>query len=110
MEEHTLEGRRSHLRPWVPSIGVLVSHSVSSSACNATLGMSSEYLAQTNSISKDSGRARWINCGAYVFLAPYPRRSWERLEYHKYQMTETLGLRTNAELIHFAIEHGLVEF
>lgn len=32
------------------------------------------------------------------------------VEFHKYQMMESLGLRTNAELIHFAIKHGLVEF
>jgi DNA-binding NarL/FixJ family response regulator len=31
------------------------------------------------------------------------------VEFHKYQMMESLGLRTNAELVHFAIEHGLVE-
>lgn len=31
------------------------------------------------------------------------------VEFHKYQMMESLGLRTNAELIHFAIKHGLVE-
>ncbi|MCJ7676140.1 MAG: response regulator transcription factor, partial [Anaerolineales bacterium] len=31
------------------------------------------------------------------------------VEFHKYQMMETLGLHTNAELIHFAIKHGLVE-
>jgi DNA-binding NarL/FixJ family response regulator len=30
------------------------------------------------------------------------------VEYHKYQMMEALGLDTNAELIHFAIKHGLV--
>jgi DNA-binding NarL/FixJ family response regulator len=30
------------------------------------------------------------------------------VEFHKYQMMEKLGLRTNAELIHFAIKHGLV--
>ena len=30
-------------------------------------------------------------------------------EFHKYQMMETLGIHTNAELIHFAIKHGLVE-
>jgi DNA-binding NarL/FixJ family response regulator len=30
------------------------------------------------------------------------------VEYHKYQMMEALGLHTNAELIHFAIKHGLV--
>jgi len=29
------------------------------------------------------------------------------VEYHKYQMMEALGLHTNAELIHFAIKHGL---
>jgi len=32
------------------------------------------------------------------------------VEYHKYQLMETLGLRTSAELIHFALKHGLVEF
>ena len=32
------------------------------------------------------------------------------VEFHKYQMMETLGLHTNAELVHFAIKHGLVEF
>jgi DNA-binding NarL/FixJ family response regulator len=31
------------------------------------------------------------------------------VEFHKYQMMESLGLRTNAELVHFAIKHGLVE-
>lgn len=30
------------------------------------------------------------------------------VEYHKYQLMESLGLRTNAELVHFAIKHGLV--
>jgi DNA-binding NarL/FixJ family response regulator len=32
------------------------------------------------------------------------------VEFHKYQMMETLGVRSNAELVHFAIKHGLVEF
>jgi DNA-binding NarL/FixJ family response regulator len=31
------------------------------------------------------------------------------VEFHKYQIMETLDLHTNAELIHFAIKHGLVE-
>jgi DNA-binding NarL/FixJ family response regulator len=31
------------------------------------------------------------------------------VEFHKYQMMERLGLRTSAELVHFAIKHGLVE-
>jgi DNA-binding NarL/FixJ family response regulator len=31
------------------------------------------------------------------------------VEFHKYQTMEALGLHTNAELIHFAIRHGLVE-
>ena len=30
------------------------------------------------------------------------------VEFHKYQMMETLGLHTSAELVHFAIKHGLV--
>jgi DNA-binding NarL/FixJ family response regulator len=30
------------------------------------------------------------------------------VEFHKYQMMETLGLHTGAELIHFAIKNGLV--
>lgn len=29
------------------------------------------------------------------------------VEFHKYRMMEDLGLRTNAELIQFAIKHGL---
>ncbi len=29
------------------------------------------------------------------------------VEYHKYRLMEDLGLRTNAELIQFAIKHGL---
>ena len=36
--------------------------------------------------------------------------STRTVEFHKYQMMETLGLRTNAALIHFAIKHALVEF
>lgn len=31
------------------------------------------------------------------------------VEFHKYQMMDTLNLHTNAELVHFAIKHGLVE-
>jgi DNA-binding NarL/FixJ family response regulator len=31
------------------------------------------------------------------------------VEFHKYQMMETLGVHTNAELIHLALKHGLVE-
>lgn len=30
------------------------------------------------------------------------------VEFHKYQMMETLGIHTNAELIHFAIKNGIV--
>jgi DNA-binding NarL/FixJ family response regulator len=30
------------------------------------------------------------------------------VEFHKYQMMEAHGLRSNAELIHFAIRHGIV--
>jgi DNA-binding NarL/FixJ family response regulator len=30
------------------------------------------------------------------------------VEFHKYQMMETLGLHTSAELVHFAIKHGIV--
>lgn len=30
-------------------------------------------------------------------------------EFHKYQAVEALGLRTNAEIVRFAIRHGLVE-
>jgi DNA-binding NarL/FixJ family response regulator len=36
--------------------------------------------------------------------------STRTVEFHKYQMMETLDLRTNAELVHFAIKNGLVEF
>lgn len=35
--------------------------------------------------------------------------STRTVEFHKYQMMETLDLHTNAELIHFAIKHRLVE-
>ena len=35
--------------------------------------------------------------------------STRTVEFHKYQMMETLGLHTSAELVHFAIKHGLVE-
>ena len=31
------------------------------------------------------------------------------VEFHKYQAMEALGLHTNAELVHYAIKHGLVE-
>jgi DNA-binding NarL/FixJ family response regulator len=30
------------------------------------------------------------------------------VEFHKYQMMEMNGLRSSAELIHFAIKHGIV--
>jgi len=30
------------------------------------------------------------------------------VEFHKYQMMETLGLHATAELVHFAIKHGIV--
>jgi DNA-binding NarL/FixJ family response regulator len=31
------------------------------------------------------------------------------VEFHKFQLMETLGIHTNAELIHFAIKNGLVD-
>lgn len=34
--------------------------------------------------------------------------STRTVEFHKYQMMDTLGARSNAELVHFAIKHGLV--
>jgi DNA-binding NarL/FixJ family response regulator len=36
--------------------------------------------------------------------------STRTVEYHKYQMMESLDLHTNAELVRFAIKNGLVEF
>lgn len=36
--------------------------------------------------------------------------STRTVEFHKYQMMETLGLHTSADLIHFALKNGLVEF
>jgi DNA-binding NarL/FixJ family response regulator len=39
-----------------------------------------------------------------ALLAISPRT----VEFHKYQMMETLELHTSAELIHFAIKHGIV--
>ncbi len=35
--------------------------------------------------------------------------STRTVEFHKYQMKETLGLQTNADLVHFAIKHGLID-
>jgi DNA-binding NarL/FixJ family response regulator len=35
--------------------------------------------------------------------------STRTVEFHKYQMMQTLNVHTNAELIHFAIKHGLIE-
>ena len=34
--------------------------------------------------------------------------STRTVEFHKYQMMESLDLHTNAELVHFAIKHGIV--
>jgi DNA-binding NarL/FixJ family response regulator len=31
------------------------------------------------------------------------------VEFHKYQMMEVLNLHNSAELVHFAIKHGIVE-
>jgi DNA-binding NarL/FixJ family response regulator len=31
------------------------------------------------------------------------------VEFHKYHLMETLGLRTGADLVHFAIKHGIVD-
>lgn len=31
------------------------------------------------------------------------------VEFHKYHLMETLGLKTNADLIHFAIKHGIID-
>jgi len=36
--------------------------------------------------------------------------STRTVEFHKYQMMETLGLHTTADLIHFALKTGIVEF
>jgi DNA-binding NarL/FixJ family response regulator len=37
------------------------------------------------------------------------RISTRTVEFHKYQLMETLGLRTSADLVHFAIRHGIVD-
>jgi DNA-binding NarL/FixJ family response regulator len=34
--------------------------------------------------------------------------SHRTVEFHKYQMMESLHIRTNAELVHFAVKHGIV--
>lgn len=34
--------------------------------------------------------------------------SHRTVEFHKYQMMESLRIRTNAELVHFAVKHGLI--
>ena len=34
--------------------------------------------------------------------------STRTVEFHKYRIMETLNLHTTAELVHFAIKHGLV--
>jgi DNA-binding CsgD family transcriptional regulator len=34
--------------------------------------------------------------------------SYRTVEFHKYRMTELLGLKSSAELIHFAIRHDIV--
>lgn len=31
------------------------------------------------------------------------------VEFHKYSMMETLGLKSSAELVRFAVKHGIVE-
>lgn len=31
------------------------------------------------------------------------------VEFHKYHLMETLGIDSNAGLVHFAIKHGIVE-
>ena len=35
--------------------------------------------------------------------------STRTVEFHKYQMMERLNLHTNAELVHFALKHGIME-
>jgi len=42
-------------------------------------------------------------------IASRLRISTRTVESHKYQMMEALGLKTNADLVHFAIKHGLIE-
>jgi DNA-binding NarL/FixJ family response regulator len=31
------------------------------------------------------------------------------VEFHKYEMMQSLGIQSSAELIHFAIKHGFVQ-
>jgi DNA-binding NarL/FixJ family response regulator len=35
--------------------------------------------------------------------------STRTVEFHKYEMMQSLGIHTSAELVHFAIKHGIVE-
>jgi DNA-binding NarL/FixJ family response regulator len=41
-------------------------------------------------------------------IAEALRISTRTVEFHKYQMMENLQLHTNAELVHFALKHGIV--
>ena len=34
--------------------------------------------------------------------------SHRTVEFHKYQAMELLGVKSNAELVHFALKHGLI--
>jgi DNA-binding NarL/FixJ family response regulator len=42
-------------------------------------------------------------------IAKHLSISTRTVEFHKYQLMEALSLHTNAELVHFAIKHGIVE-
>jgi DNA-binding CsgD family transcriptional regulator len=35
--------------------------------------------------------------------------STRTVEFHKYEMMQSTGIQTSAELVHFAIKHGVVE-
>ena len=35
--------------------------------------------------------------------------STRTVEFHKYEMMQSIGIHTSAELVHFAIKHGIVQ-
>jgi hypothetical protein len=66
-----------------------------------------EVLLEIARFSEVSGMRRLWSTSKRFSRGTRPM-SARTIEFHKYQMMEVNGLRTSAELIHFAIKHGIV--
>ena len=103
-----------------PAELVMAIHAALKGQTFITPALASQVLQQAQHGSRETKTPRIVDPAPAGNIAAAGRRASAKeiaatlaisprtVEFHKYQMMETHGLHSNAELIHFAIKHGIV--